>query len=148
VTVGNVTGALSVTTGAADDTINLNGTLGTSISLTPGAGGNTLSIDRAFELVSRTVTLTGAQITGLELPIALAAFPFVNLTLGAGNDTLSLQNLNSLLTVSASGGGGADIVSVKSSGAALASTRVLGGGGNDTLKLDFTPGTVGARRSS
>ncbi len=117
--------ALAVNTGAGDDTVNVgsaapgvggtvDGIVGQLVVEADGGDNDVLNVDDTGDLTDNTGYLTSTDLTGLGMGAGIhyAGFEYLNIGLGAGNDTLNVQTIGAYTTVSA--GAGDDTVNVGS----------------------------------
>jgi hypothetical protein len=63
------------------------------LSIDGGSGADTLLVDDSSDTAARSVTLTPASITGLGGPVSYANFSSLDLALGSGGGTLSIDEI-------------------------------------------------------
>ncbi len=152
VNVRTIAGATSVNGGAGTDTINV-GTnapatagnlnlIGALLTVNGNGDGDTLNVDDTGDSSGNTGVLSSTSITQLGMggSITYGTVETLNIGLGSGGDTFTLQSTHGGTTnVNANGGG--DVVNVRT---IAGPTTVNGGAGADTINVGTSaPGTSG-----
>ena len=104
-----------------------------------GSGQNVITLDDSGSNSARTVTLTGSEVTGLGTGgITYVGMSSLGITLGAGNDSLTVAATDDTSTAINTGAGD-DTVTIQSVEGNLS---VQGGSGSDTFFVGGTNGTI------
>ena len=154
VTIDAVAGALALDTGTGADTIDVNVTresdddvvpvsrIAGALSIDGGNDGDVLNVVSASPSnLSATITATTVTGLGMDAGIGYTAIEALNITLGSGNDTVSVVSTHVGTTTMLNTGDGADKVNVASIGDA---TTIDAGSGDDTVNVGSNaPGTGG-----
>ncbi len=125
----------------------MDGIVGQLVVEADGGDNDVLNVDDTGDLTDNTGYLTSTDLTGLGMGAGIhyAGFEYLNIGLGAGNDTLNVQTIGAYTTVSA--GAGDDTVNVGSVAPGVGGTvdGIVGqlvveadGGDNDVLNVDDT----------
>jgi RTX calcium-binding nonapeptide repeat (4 copies)/FG-GAP-like repeat len=128
-----------INAGAGDDIVNGGGGIDT---LDGGAGTDTLNLDLSAQTAN--LNITNYQTSGINLPGVVTAtnFEALNLSTGAGNDTVTQSGLVNGVVIRGNDyintGAGNDTIN-----AGLGADTVNGGDGNDTLTIDYSIGDTG-----
>ncbi len=149
--VQSVSGITTVNGGTGNDIVNVGSTAGTTtpgnvnainalLTINGGAdSGDVLNVDDSGDTAPNTGSLTSATITGLGMAgndaskgITYGGFPTLNITLGSGGDTFTINSTHAG-TTNLQAGGGNDTVNVETIGGV---TNVLGGVGDDTINVN------------
>src|SRR5262249_26253937 len=99
-----------------------------------GGGADTLNVDDTGSTSAKTGTLTFTEINGLGVGpsgITYSGLSALNLNLGSGGDTFTIQS-TSTATTNLNSGSGNDVVNVQ---ATTGTTKVNTGGGTNTINV-------------
>jgi hypothetical protein len=108
-----------------------------------GRGTDTVTVDGSADAAARTGTLTPAALTGLGMGptgIGYASVEALAVTLGSGDQTLTVLGTNDGTATTVTTGTGNDRVDVLATG--TNTTLVQTAGGNDTVNLNATGGAT------
>ena len=137
VNVHTISGDTTLDGGADDDTINaglgtLNG-LGAVLVVNGGQGTDTLNVDDSGDTAANTGALTGTTVTGLGMAVGIAygAVETLNLDLGSGGDTFTIESTH-VGDTNLRANGGSDTVNVHTTSG---DTTVDGGADHDTINV-------------
>ncbi|NDV63154.1 LEPR-XLL domain-containing protein [Puniceicoccales bacterium CK1056] len=150
INVRTINAETTVNAGNDNDTINVG-------SLAPATGGNvngidaglivngdggsdTLNVDDTGDTTANTGVLTGTQITGLGMggSIAYDSIATLNINLGSGGDTFTVESTHASAT-NLNSNSGNDIINVRT---ISGTTTVDSGNGSDTINVGNEAGTV------
>jgi hypothetical protein len=122
------------------------------LTVTGGAGSNTLNVNDSSDTTGRTGTLTSSTVTGLGMGgsgLAYSAIQTLNVNLGTGNDTFSIASTNASTATTVTNFGGQDTINVGGTGAdtggavdSIQGPLTIAGAGNDTLNVDDSGSTT------
>ncbi|MBW4617755.1 MAG: hypothetical protein KME21_32120, partial [Desmonostoc vinosum HA7617-LM4] len=146
--VQSVRSATTVNADTGNDVINV-GSAGTvneiigALTINGGADADTVTINDSGDTRANTGTLTAIAITGLSPTlIAYGTVENLNINLGAGADTFTIQFTSASTVTTVNAGGGADTLNVES---VRSATTVNADTGNDVITVgSATPATVNA----
>ena len=134
-TVASVTGPTTITTTAGDNAVTVDPAgLHGPLSVV-GGGTDTLTIDDTANAAGRTVAIAPTMVAG----VAYAGVESLNVTLGDGDDTVTLAGTAAGTTTVVATAGGHDVVDVQLAGA---DTSVQTGTGDDTVTVAATTGPL------
>jgi Ca2+-binding RTX toxin-like protein/acetolactate synthase small subunit len=142
INVQTIAGATNVNAGAGDDTINVGDTNNTvdgiaaQLTIQGDAGNDVIYVKDTGDTNNNIGNLTSTQITGLDMAGAInyGTTELLDITLGSGGDTFTIQSTHANPTVLKSAAG-ADIINVQS---ITGATTVYAGADNDTVNIALT----------
>jgi len=146
VTIRAASAATSIDTGAGNDTINLGSATGglggitARVTLVGGAGTDTLNLDGSGAAADGSGILRAAEMVGFGMTagVGYGTVENLNLRLGSGNDTLTVENTGATTNLYA--GSGSDTVNIQKISAA---TNLDSGAGSDTINVGSQAGLGG-----
>jgi len=144
--------ATTLNTAGADDTINISsdapansGTLdniAAVLTVNGEAGTDTLNISDAGDATGDAGILTNSQLSGLGAAvITYATVETLNIDLGSGSDTFTIQSTSPVTTTTLNGKNGADTINVQTT-AAGSVTTVNGNDGDDIFNVGNTSNSL------
>ena len=150
--IGVSNNQLGVNSTTAGTTTTINGGAGNDL-ITVGSGGNVnaiagaltvhgnagpdiLTVDDSGDTTANTGTLTATTLSGLGLgaPLTYGTFERLNVNLGAGADSLTVQNASPVPFLFVNAGDGADTLNIQALGGS-GSPVVNAGAGNDVITV-------------
>jgi hypothetical protein len=103
------------------------------LTIDGGGGNDSIGVDASLDSVPGTGSLTAAKVTGLGFydGLTYSDFETLQIDLGSGGDTFTVNETHAGSTV-VNGGGGADVINVR---AISGATTINTGAGSDTLRV-------------
>jgi hypothetical protein len=144
ITINASTGTLNLATGTGVDTVYVGGVLSNikGVLTITGSGDDTLNVDNSGVGSAVVGALSSSVVSGLGLSnsgIQYAGLSALNVTLGAGADTFTINSTNAATVTTLNSGDGADtVVLVGNAGTTNINTQ----GGDDTIQVRSTTGVT------
>lgn len=140
--ITSTTGPASINTGSGTNAVNITGLSAVQGAITvTGNGTDTLNVDDSASTIAKTGILTPSTITGFGMTaggITYNTIDTLNITLGAGAQTVTVNGSAAATPTTLTTGSAADTVTVNSTGAAALTINT--GAGNDTVFIHSTTG--------
>jgi hypothetical protein len=150
--VDATTGTLNLNGNAGNDTFNFGSSMPTTggtvnniagqVNIVGGIGLNTVNVDDTGDATSNIGTLTSTALTGLGLGTGInyATIETLNISLGSGGNTFTIDSTSALAVTTLNSGSGGDIFNVRATTGTL---NLNGNTGNDTFNLGSLASAIG-----